>query len=198
MARGVRNTTPTCAVAACGRPSIARTLCTLHYQRAVEGRDLTLPPRAAHGETAGGCTSAEYRAWQNMRARCSDPTRKDYAYYGGRGVRVCAVWKASFEAFLRDVGRRPTAAHTLDRVNPDGDYRPGNVRWVTRAEQSRNRRPFSMAGKSPLIRWISAADVIDSIAGWARRSGLSPSCIRRRLRMGWDPARAVTAAKRSS
>jgi hypothetical protein len=80
----------------------------------------------------------EYRAWQAMKARCLNPQSRDYGYYGGRGITVYPAW-LDFNVFLSDVGRRPTPAHTLDRIDGDGGYEPGNVRWATRQVQARNR-----------------------------------------------------------
>lgn len=80
-----------------------------------------------------------YRAWQGMRARCNNKNNLQYKDWGGRGIRVCERW-SSFEVFLRDVGYPPSSQHTLDRIDNDGHYEPGNVRWATRAQQSRNRR----------------------------------------------------------
>lgn len=78
-----------------------------------------------------------YNAWRTMRARCSNPTHENYRYYGGRGVRVCARWE-SFENFLADMGERPEGKE-IDRINNNGHYEPGNCRWVTHAENVRNR-----------------------------------------------------------
>ena len=73
-----------------------------------------------------------------MIARCYSPVATGYNRYGGRGISVCDRWRASFEAFIDDVGPKPTPLHTLDRTNNDGNYEPSNVRWATRKEQSRN------------------------------------------------------------
>jgi hypothetical protein len=80
----------------------------------------------------------EYRSWQMMRNRCNNPRAKDYSYYGGRGIKLCERWGA-FENFLEDLGRRPTASHTLERVDSNKDYTPSNCCWATREAQARNR-----------------------------------------------------------
>ncbi len=80
----------------------------------------------------------EYRAWQAMRNRCLNPNAIDYRYYGGRGIGIAPEWEM-FGQFLLDVGRKPTAEHTLDRIKGDEDYSPKNCRWATRKTQARNR-----------------------------------------------------------
>lgn len=82
----------------------------------------------------------EYVVWKSMRQRCSDPRGKSYPRYGGRGITICSRWDL-FEAFALDMGPRPSPKHSVDRINNDGNYEPGNCRWATAKEQAANRRP---------------------------------------------------------
>lgn len=185
-----------CAVRLCERDAVIRGLCALHYNRQRLGIDLERPLRAAHGAKAKGSVAPEYTAWQRMRGRCSNPNSKDYFYYGQRGIGVCPEWDTvfgGFEAFLEHIGPRPSDLHTVDRIDTDGNYQPGNVRWATRAEQSRNRRPFTVDGtRNPRARVIEVEGVRRTIAGWARALGVDRGVVRGRLKRGWEPARAVT------
>lgn len=88
-----------------------------------------------HGHTRP--RTPEYRAFMNAKTRCENPRCEKYPIYGARGIRVLF---ASFEQFLVELGRRPSPAHSVDRIDNDGHYAPGNVRWATRSEQRMNQR----------------------------------------------------------
>lgn len=97
-------------------------------------------------KTTHGCSennkTPEYVTWLGIKARCYNVNSGSYPHYGGRGITVCDEWKNSFQQFLKDMGKRPTPKHSIDRYpnNETGNYEPSNCRWATREEQDRNRR----------------------------------------------------------
>lgn len=112
-----------------------------------------------------------------MLKRCNDPSHKSYKYYGGRGIKVCERW-LDFENFYADMGERPEGL-SIDRIENDGDYEPGNCRWATALEQARNKRSKSVFDE----------DV--NVSALARELGLTRQAIYDRAKLGWPIARVV-------
>jgi hypothetical protein len=124
-------------------------------------------------------------SWSSMRHRCENSKSENFARYGGRGIKVCRAW-ASFEAFYADVGPPPRGAY-LDRIDNDGNYEPGNVRWVDAKTSARNRRSS---------RIVEALGRKRSLIEWAEETGIPKTTLRERLEHGWPADQAVTAPVR--
>ncbi len=143
-------------------------------------------PRHGHSSSGGSRKpSPTYSSWSSMIARCYEPRCNGYERYGGRGITVSDRWRGDggFERFLADVGERPSRAHSLDRIDNDRPYEPGNVRWVTPKEQQRNRRDN--------VR-VSAFGREATLAEWSERTGIPDYQIARRLKSGWPAEQALT------
>lgn len=124
-----------------------------------------------------------FNAWRDMLARCATLSHKSFHNYGGRGIKVCPRWLNSFENFYADMGDRPSEKHSLDRINNDGNYEPGNCKWSTQREQTRNtrrNRRLTFRGKTQCV------------TAWAEELGVSITAIRDRLSRGWSDERALT------
>lgn len=127
----------------------------------------------------------EYRTLMGMIARCTNEKNQRYPEYGGRGITVCERWMNSMAAFYADMGRRPSALHSIERINNDGNYEPGNCRWATQKEQCRNRRTtvlHAAHGKSL------------TLPEWSEVLGVKEITLRKRLRAGWPSERVFTAS----
>lgn len=138
--------------------------------------------KGAHGECH---KTPEHRSWQAMLARCTNSSHVAYSNYGGRGIKVCQQWqgKGGYAQFLADMGRRPSLAHTLDRINGDGDYEPQNCRWADKATQLKNRR---------VARLIEVDGEMVNVSVAAERAGISRALLRYRLNKGWPVDRALS------
>ncbi len=140
-----------------------------------------------HGEGRAGKVSAEYTTWQNMKSRCFNTGNSYWYNYGGRGITVCAHWKNSYENFLADMGRKPTPRHSLDRIDNNGNYEPGNCRWATRETQNKNSRHYKP---------YTTKDGIIDRGEVALHLGITTSGIRDRIKkLGWSVEDAVSIPK---
>lgn len=114
-----------------------------------------------------------FHTWHGMLERCNNQNGDRYKRYGGRGIKVCERWANSFEAFVEDVGPRPSPQHSLDRYpNNDGDYEPGNVRWATQQEQMRNTHRSQ---------WLTFNGETKFINDWAEQLGITRQALHQRL-----------------
>lgn len=106
-----------------------------------EGAAAMMLARRTHQRTR----TPEWWTWQSMKQRCLNPNHAAYRHYGGRGILIHPAWIRSFEAFYAYVGDRPSPNHSLDRIDNDGNYEPGNVRWATIVQQNNNSRNANRA-----------------------------------------------------
>ena len=157
--------------------------CVCGADRLVQARHLRSGRTKSCGcRGKGGFTRDKtYNAWCAMRQRCTNPSAPTWANYGGRGITVAPEWD-DFNTFVRDVGVAPTPKHSLDRINSDGNYEPGNVRWANSRQQARNRRS---------TRLITFEGITQSIAAWADEKGIPRDTLRARLQT-WGVEKALT------
>ena len=130
----------TCSVDGCENKYWAKGYCVKHYKRYKNHGDPLFTKIEMHGMTK----SPEYEIWAGMKKRCYTKTNASYYRYGGRGITVCDKWKNSFLAFYKDMGKRPTDKHQIDREKNDGNYDPDNCRWITAKENVQNRSSTKM------------------------------------------------------
>jgi hypothetical protein len=130
--------------------------------------------------------ASEYDAWAAMIARCSRPQHPEWHNYGGRGIKVCERWR-QYSGFIADMGRRPPGG-SLDRIDNDGDYAPGNCRWTDSKTQARNMRT---------TRFATIDGVTKPVAQWCEERGLNRSTVLKRInRSRWTPEQAVTITEK--
>lgn len=145
------------------------------------------PNSMTHGHSPRSGWSGTYKSWSLMMDRCRNPVCPHFSNYGGRGIRVCERWH-SFENFLADMGDRPPKM-SIDRIDNERGYEPGNCRWATVAEQSRNRRNVIMFEHNGQRLCV---------AEWEREWGFPRDRVTDRLRHGWTIEEALELAPKTS
>lgn len=136
-----------------------------------------------HGYAIDWQATPEYWAWCSMKARCFNANNKKYPLYGGRGISVCAEWRNDFLSFFAHVGKRPSNKHSLDRIDGNRGYEPGNVRWATAIEQNRNRKN---------ARVVSVGDAMVSLIELSEQTGVKYTTICKRWRVGDRDYQSIT------
>lgn len=136
--------------------------------------------KTVHGEGYG--TTAEYRIWHSMKKRCLNPNDQNYTQYGGRGITVCAAWIDDYPQFLKDMGRRPSEKHSIDRINNDKGYYPQNCRWATSTQQNRNTRRAVL---------LTCRGTTKPLATWAEDTGIPYQTLYTRLHKGYPPTKIL-------
>jgi hypothetical protein len=126
----------------------------------------------------------EFGVWLGMKDRCHNPKSRSYARYGARGIHVAQVWRDDYDAFIRDMGPRPSPTHQIDRIDNNRGYGPGNCRWATPSENCRNKstnRRFVFGGRE------------QTLTDWAEETGIPFATLLARVgQLGWPIERALT------
>lgn len=119
------------------------------------------------------------RSWKLAKRRCLDPNHEHYSRYGGRGISMCRKWLMSFDAFIADMGPKPNGT-TIERIDNNGNYEPGNCKWATRKEQSNNRSTNKL---------VTLNGITQTVAQWCDALGVPHAAVRSRIRAGWTAER---------
>lgn len=139
---------------------------------------------------ASEAEKVERNRWRNMIRRCTDPRDNSFHRYGARGISVCKEWRDSFAAFTAYMGPAPSPRHSIDRIDTNGNYEPGNVRWATDRQQQRNRRNNRRVTLSS-GETLTEAEIVE-------RTGLSQGTIQKRILLGWSPDRILSVAPQTA
>jgi hypothetical protein len=122
------------------------------------------PSGPKHHSYKHGSDPALYKIWCNIIQRCENPKNTAYNNYGGRGIRICTAWRENFAVFARDMGKRPSTKHSIDRIDNDGDYSPDNCRWATKRQQMRNTRRKRLVKYNGSLIPLSAVAEIENVS----------------------------------
>lgn len=133
--------------------------------------------------THGASSTPEYRSWVAMVSRCTNPKNRAFKDYGSRGIKVCERWMNGPDAFISDMGLKPSQKHTLERKDNNGNYEPSNCVWATPREQSLNKRNTKM---------ISIDGVLYPVVTISPAFGLNPKTVYSRLSRGWTDMEALS------
>ena len=142
------------------------------------------PDLAKRNTTHGLSKSSEYKTWCDMKRRCYSPHSKDAPLYKDKGIKICKRWINSFENFYKDMGKKPSLKHSIDRIDSNKDYKPSNCRWATPKEQANNTsRSRKLTFKGQTL----------SLTEWSTKMGFTThKTVSYRLNAGWTVKEALT------
>ena len=176
----------------CGTPSVVRSRGLLTGRTrscgCLKAKSLSVA-NTLHGQSSGKSRTKIYRAWLNVKNRCFNQRTASFKYYGAAGLSMYLPWANSFELFSQALGEPPTSRHSLDRVDNCKGYFPGNVRWATSKEQSRNRSDN---------RFLTYRGVTKCLDDWAEFLGVNKGVLNYRLDQGWSVEKALNQPVRGS
>lgn len=167
----------------CGNTHSVRSAC---LRKGVTKSCGCLRTTATHSITHGLSKTKEFKIWAEMRGRCRCPSQTSYKRYGAIGITVCKRWDESFQAFYDDMGPKPSPGHSIDRINPTGNYEPSNCRWATAKEQSMNTR------RTVWVEWNGERIRLRDLA---ERYGVDPEASVERYKRGNWPLERVLSTK---
>lgn len=156
----------------------------------------TLSCGCHRASAGGGHDTTEYSSWSSMKQRCYNPNNEYYHRYGDRSIHICQQWRNSFVNFLEDMGKKPSAEYSVERINNDGNYSCGhceecvangwtaNCKWATTMEQGQN---------TSKTRFLTYNGETYSLREWARRLGINHSTLRDRIAKGWPPEKVFSS-----
>lgn len=136
-----------------------------------------------------GKRNSEYSSWIGIKQRCYNPKNSSYPRYGGRGIYVCKRWRNSFSAFMKDMGPKPKANYSIERINNDDGYTPSNCKWATSMEQNRN---------TSRVRYLRFKGKKMNLTDWANTIGVDPHVLSKRLKRGWSIEKTLTTKSRTA
>lgn len=174
----------TCSIADCSGTLYRKGFCGAHYGRWYRYGDPAVVRLQRHGKSK----TKTHKTWDSMVQRCTNPRHIYFRYYGGRGITICPRWRESFLAFLEDMGERPTPTSSIDRIDPNWGYEPGNCRWIEKRDQGATRRN---------VAHVTIESATHTIPEWAALSGTPSWTIRTRLARGESTHQAVFGVLRT-
>lgn len=172
-----------CSIKGCKKEAHARGWCHMHYSRWWSYGDVTYTQKKHYHMSQ----TPIYHAWRGMIRRCHYSKHPQYKDYGARGITVCNEWREDFGEFYAYIGDKPSAQHSLDRKDNNGNYEPGNVRWATKVQQQNNRRTTT---------YVTIRGQTKSLAEWSRVVGITPEGFYGRVKAGWGNGKLLSPSQR--